>query len=561
MLEILRTGSEQARRELMDLLPDLRAELRHHLRDELVEELGLELKPDRGPDDERPESWARAWQVAALVDLTEEHPPARDLIQQFTDRCNEQNHWVRYWAIATAYGNSGQRDWARARSKDLRVDADEHLLVRCVAWAIGAHDGDQPCEKALLWALEGGNVPFPVPEQFVVAEWDDDDHDPHELTAAALRGLRTVPLLAAFDGIKRQVDNPDFASHTWDALWVLGKYRDTPRAREASHTLARFIVTRRRDRRFYDMIGFAVRALGVLNVPQTELLMEELGNPSPGVFVEAARALERLLGPDRVVATILQAVADTPTKTARLADALRVMPRKDIVAALDKHLHCGHPEREQAARTLFVELGGRRAFDRLKERHQSLDQRRLFAEELDKRHRDHMKLIALGDGIATWISVGMTVAVFLLGLVTAGAGIYMLFFSGEINIQELLLTGGGGLFVMLAKLRFNGQIVETAGARAAARLALFNAFQRRLQHVDLILSQRFLDGRQVDFDELRGFSEIVANIQYETQHALLALLPKGSDPTIASLQPSPLPGLGGDKPTGDKPTGDRPRDE
>ncbi len=541
MLEILRTGSEQARRELMDLLPHLRSDVRHELRTQLVELLRLELKPGRTEDSNSPESWSRSWQVSVLVAVTEEHPEARDLIQRFSDRTHEQNHWVRYWVLATAVGTSDQYDWARARSKDLRVDADEHLLIRCLCWALGAKHGDQPCEQALLWALEGGNTPFPVADTFVVAEWDDDDYNPHDTTAAALRALRAIPLLAAFDGVKKQVDDADFASHTWDALWVLGKFRNSPRAREASHTLARFAVTRRRDRRFYDMIGFAVRAMGLLGVPQTELLMEELGNPSPGVFVEAARALERLIGAEKALNAVLEAVTEHPAKLSRYADALRVMPRSEVVAALDKHLHCGNPEREQAARTLFVELGGQRAFDRIKERSQSLDQRRLFAEELDKRHREHMKLIALGDGVATWISVGMTVAVFILGLGATGIAIYMVAFGKNPNtLAELLFGASGVLFTALAKLRFNGHIVETAGARAAARLALFNAFQRRLQHVDLILSQRFLDGRQVEMGELRVFSDLVAKIQHETQQALLALLPKGKEPalTVATEQPT-----------------------
>jgi len=542
MLEVLRMGSEQARRDLMDLLPHLDDATRHDLRARLTKILRERLQPTRASDSERPESWSRSWQVSVLVDLAEEDSKARDLLTEYTDRRQETNHWVRYWTLATAIGSPEQAPWALARSKELRGDTDEHLLVRCLVWAISAKAGHQPSSEALLWALDGATSPFPVPDDFLVPEWADDGDDPHIAIAAALRALRSVPLLSAFDPIRELIDRAVFAGHTWDALWVMGKFRDTPRAREASHTLARFIVSRRRDRRYYDMVGFAVRAMGTLGVPQTELLIEELGSPSPGVFVESARALERLLGGDQATNAVLQAAENTPGKMARYADALRVMKRKDIVAALDKHLHCGNRKREDVARTLFVELGGRSAFDRIKERHQTLDQRREFAEDLDKRHREHIKLIALGDGVATWISVAMTVAVFALGLVATGAGIYMLMFSSKLTTwQEWALTGSGGLFTVLAKLRFNGQIVETAGARAAARLAIFNAYQRRLQQVELILSQRFLDGRQVEFEELERFSALVANIQKETQTSLLALIPTGTDPALAQPAPAPPP--------------------
>ncbi|MGB1012700.1 MAG: hypothetical protein ACPG4T_01100, partial [Nannocystaceae bacterium] len=154
---------------------------------------------------------------------------------------------------------------------------------------------------------------------------------------------------------------------------------------------------------------------------------------------------------------------------------------------------------------------------------------------------EHIKLIAFGDGVATWISVAMTVAVFALGLLATGAGVYMLMFSTKLTVwQEWALTGSGGLFTVLAKLRFNGQVVETAGARAAARLAIFNAYQRRLQQVELILSQRFLDGRRVEFDELERFSALVADIQQETQTSLLELIPTGKDPATAPA-PAPAP--------------------
>lgn len=541
MLEILRVGSEQARRDLMDLLPHINDEVRHDLRVQLTRTLREQLRPSRESDSDRPESWSRSWQVSVLVAITDEDPKARELLTQYTDRSLESNHWVRYWVLATAHDTSEQSAWALARSKELRGDTDEHLLVRCLTWAIGAKAGHQPSVAALLWALDGSTNPFPVPDDFLVPEWADDSEDPHLAIAAALRALRSVPLLPAFDQITELIDRAVFASHTWDALWVMGKFRDTPRAREASHTLARFIVSRRRDRRYYDMVGFAVRAMGTLDVPQTELLIEELGNPSPGVFVESARALERLLGGEQATNAVLHAAENKPGKVARYADALRVMKRKDIVGALDKHLHCGNRKREEVARTLFVELGGRSAFDRLKERHQTLDQRREFAEELDKRHREHIKLIAFGDGVATWISVAMTVAVFALGLLATGAGVYMLMFSTKLTAwQEWALTGSGGLFTVLAKLRFNGQVVETAGARAAARLAIFNAYQRRLQQVELILSQRFLDGRRVEFDELERFSALVADIQQETQTSLLELIPTGKDPAMAPA-PAPAP--------------------
>ena len=57
----------------------------------------------------------------------------------------------------------------------------------------------------------------------------------------------------------------------------------------ASHTLARFVVAKRRQREFYDMVGVAVKSIGRLGIAQTDLLIAELESASPGVAVEAAR--------------------------------------------------------------------------------------------------------------------------------------------------------------------------------------------------------------------------------------------------------------------------------
>lgn len=85
--------------------------------------------------------------------------------------------------------------------------------------------------------------------------------------SAALRALRVVPLAQCF-GLGGDRGFGSFASFTWDALTVLGRFGGTARAAEASHTLARFVVAKRRQREFYDMVGVAVKAIGRLGWPR-----------------------------------------------------------------------------------------------------------------------------------------------------------------------------------------------------------------------------------------------------------------------------------------------------
>ena len=51
---------------------------------------------------------------------------------------------------------------------------------------------------------------------------------------------------------------------------------------------------------------------------------------------------------------------------------------------------------------------------------------------------------------------------------------------------------------------------------------MFNAYQRRLQQVDLVLAQRFIDGIQVTPEELAQLSALISTAQVETQESLLS---------------------------------------
>ncbi|MEZ4450603.1 MAG: hypothetical protein R3B09_14070 [Nannocystaceae bacterium] len=521
-LEILDHGGEQSRRRLLRMIEQTDAQALGPLRGRLCALLRADLH-HRVDDEAYSGSWARAWQVSALVAAAGADAECRALMDAEVDRAREPNRWVRYWTLASAIGREEHRGWALAVAGRFAVDRDEGLLVRALAWAILAeHQNDARAADALLWALRGATGEFSGEGALPIVHGREVGEP---AIAAALRALRIVPLLRAFDDVEKIVDAGPFAPHTWDALWVLGRYRGSARAAEASHTLARFVVAHRRRREYYEMVGFAIRAIGALGVPQTDLLLAELDSSSAGVFVEAARALERLLGAEKAVSHLVDLHVVDPGQEVRLADALRCMRRVDVVDALDRALRCGIQRREAAARLLLVEVGGSVAMDRVQVRRQDLEVRRKVAAELDVRQREHVRLIALGDGAATWISMGMWIAVFLLGFTAVAIGLVLIFREPFGVWSGWVLAGSGGLFALLGKLGFNGRMVEAAGARAAARLALFTGYQRRLQHIDLLLAQRFIDGSPVSLQEIDAIGRQITNAQREAQESLLALMP------------------------------------
>ncbi len=537
MLQILADGGEHLRESLLAQLAQLASDGSSSLLTSLRISLTLVLAADshrRVDDEEHSGSWTRCWQLSALVVIAGDDAESRRLIELYADRTQEPNRWVRYWTLATASGRKELAAWAQMRAEAIARDPGEHLMLRCLAWAMSVDRKDDPdALAALLWALAGGQAPFP---SAAVYSFTTGEPPPSAVVAqsAALRALRVVPLPQAFERVQAIVDEGPFASYTWDALTVLGRFGATSRAAEASHTLARFVAAKRRMREFYDMVGVAVSGIGRLGIPQTDLLIAELESASPGVAHEAARALELLLTTPHAVGRLLDLATSSAERDDKLAAALRCMTRVGVVEHLDAQLRCGQTRREDAARRLLIEIGGSIAVDRAQVRRQDLESRRAVVAEFDTRQSNHIKLIATGDGVATWISVGMWVVVFGIGCLAILGGLWFSYHEGAEHFTGWAMTATGGLFTLLGKVGFQGRLVEVAGARAAARLAVFNAFQRRLQQVDLVLAQRFIDGIQVSAEELGQLNQLIAAAQIETQESLLALMP--SDREVNAYQ-------------------------
>jgi len=537
MLQILADGGEHLRESLLAQLAQLAVDdssiLLAGLRASLLQVLTADSHR-RVDDEEHSGSWTRSWQLSALVVIAGDDAESRRLIELYADRSHEPNRWVRYWTLATASKQKSLAAWALKRAEAIAADPGEHLMLRCLAWALRVDRHDEPeALAALLWALAGGQAAFPSPGRysFIVGA---PPASAEVAQSAALRALRVVPLPQAFERVQAIVDEGSFASYTWDALTVLGRFGASSRAAEASHTLARFVAAKRRMREFYDMVGVAVGGIGRLDIAQTDLLIAELESASPGVAFEAARALERLLTTPQAVGRLLDLATGSAERDDKLAAALRCMTRVDVVEHLDAQLRCGQTRREDAARRLLIEIGGPVAVDRAQTRRQDLESRRAVVAEFDVRQSNHVKLIATGDGVATWISVGMWVVVFFIGCGAIVAGMWTSYAQGAEHFNGWAMTATGGLFTLLGKIGFKGRMVEVAGARAAARLAVFNAFQRRLQQIDLVLAQRFIDGIQVSPEELGQLNQLIAAAQVETQESLLALMP--SDREVNAYQ-------------------------
>ena len=261
MLQVLADGGEHLRESLLAQLAQLSADggqgVLVSLRASLLRLLAADSHR-RVDDEEHSGSWTRSWQLSALVVIAGDDAESRRLIELYADRTQEPNRWVRYWTLATASGRKELAAWSLQRAEAIARDPGEHLMLRCLAWALCVDRHDDPeALAALAWALAGAQAPFPSPTVYPFTV-GDPPVSAVVAQSAALRALRVVPLPQLFERVQSIVDEGPFASYTWDALTVLGRFGSTARAAEASHTLARFVAAKRRMREFYDMVGVAV---------------------------------------------------------------------------------------------------------------------------------------------------------------------------------------------------------------------------------------------------------------------------------------------------------------
>ncbi len=347
-----------------------------------------------------------------------------------TDRAREPNRWVRYWTVVTANERKEHHAWTLARAQGA---GRGHRRAPAAALPSAGRCW-RPTTRTATRSRRccGASRARRSRYRRAIATWSKGQST--RRTPRARRYGRCGPRRwrRRSTSVQAIVDAAPFASYTWDAVSVMARFGGTSRAPEASHTLARFVVTNRRRREYYDMVGLAVRAIGRLGIAQTDLLMAELDSASPGVAVRGRRRAQSCCSPrPRAVERILDVATLSADRDDKLASALRGMQRAAVVetaggrAALRQH----DPEDSRAAAADRARrLGGDRPPadppPGPREPAQGGGRPRrppARAHPLDRPRRRRA---------ATWISVGMWIVVFLVGVSAISAGLLLTFRAG-----------------------------------------------------------------------------------------------------------------------------------
>jgi hypothetical protein len=487
---------------------------RDRLRLLVMDELTQRFEPPADGEEERIEKRdARSWLLATLGRVARDDQQAIALIERHLDPDYDRNAWARYWAIeGLTAGRNPQLD----RIARATLDRDEDPLVSGLAQAVLASRGDGQALKALRALLDG-----PDPQLWVL-----------------LRALRVAFVVdkVIVDHLIEGLREPTYSDATYDTLIALGQLpANTPEAEEAAAAITAY-VRRFRWPMYDSMRTNALVSLGrlrsALSVP---VLLEELTDENPMIVLQAARALEAVLGTRVATRRIMEAAA--PQRHAGVqsyASALRALRRAEVIDELEAAFTGGTSEQGDTALLLLRDLGGAEALDRLGALRRTTEQFAAAQSNADADLRQNLQ-DALSEARRGFrIVTGMDVTVFVAGLALLAIGIYLVL-TGEQPAERLAgaATAAGGLFSVVLKdwLTKSRDRIEPSVRRLAGIQALFHGYLRQVRQVDQAYTQRILAGR-IDPEDVRAYTAIVGEA---TTQALsyLSSMPSESEPAPA----------------------------
>jgi HEAT repeat protein len=508
------------------------------LRPRLMSALTSGYVPRPPEAEDHKHSDTRCWLLSSLGRIAAGDPAAEALVRKHLHHDYELYVWGRYWAFeGLISGGADDLDQLAAKLVDQDdpklADLPVRALIPCLANAVLAQRGDKQALQAVEQKLTGDSN-----DQFAI-----------------LRALRVVPLGEHEPVVARLcdlVDQGGYSDITFEAIVALGRLpRDSRHVGGAAHSLSEFLVEYRWP--MYDsMRAKALIGLGKLGVERTaSVLVEELLDDSPVILYEAARALERVLGLPTATARVVEAASRAePARLTRFADALRSMDRDAVVEQLEAEMISGPEDRRAIAQGLLSEIGGQRAYQRLKARtdatnryleileHAERKVRRLFQETLEDARRG-FQLATVMD-LAVFV-VGLCFVVFGGYLASASQDKWTAFFTGLAGVA------GTTYGVLIAKPR--ERVRESVDHLMHLKL-VFLAYLRQLHQVDQAYTRKILEQGTILATELKEFSALVNTVMVGAVGELNGktqvtgkIHPNGKIPTAvqAPLAPSSLP--------------------
>jgi hypothetical protein len=317
----------------------------------------------------------------------------------------------------------------------------------------------------------------------------------------------------------------EYSDETYDAIMALGKVPvEWAQAERAAQALLSSVVKMRGSPWKDGMRTAAIEGLGRLHSETAApLLIEELTDDNPAVVRAAARSIATILELKIAVTRIVEAATKGGAAVVdAYGRALRWLNRESVAEELGAIMLAGSAQHMESARLLLSELGGAVVFEKLRARTDSLKQYTSTLERAEEKIRDLFDRTVREAQNGFQIAVGMDVVVFLLGVGLLIASAWYAFGSAAQLNQwvgvTVTVTGGTGILgILYGTLIANPRRqVRDAVDHLMWLKIMFLAYLRRLHQADQAYTRRLLDDRSLTIEEVRWFSDVVAEIMQST---------------------------------------------
>jgi HEAT repeat protein len=489
LFTMLQTGRASQHQAAQSLLPGVdHAHLRRLIIDALTGESPARVE-DGVPT-------VRCSMLRILGRIAADDVQAIELLRHHLEN-DEIHKWVRYWTLEGLI--AGRFAGLDGVAKDLR-NTEREALVKMLAVAVLAQAGDGEAlaeiEAQIAGLTAGGHRTY--------EGW------------ATLMALRLVHLPSTVQALCEILAVSRESETLFDvigALWPVADARKAPTELVAS-SLALLLKKVRGEWWMHLVRTKALELLGLLQVAETEsTLIKELRDDDPGIVRVAAHALERLLGPARATARVVEAAGKAPDELRMYVEGLRGMSETEaIVEKLAEIMAEGDSEQQDVARRFLSEIGGTAAFQKLRAQTRASREYLKLLESAEQRLRKMFERSIREARSGFKIAMAMDLAVFVFGLVMLAVSAWLAFHSDRAEHWiGVGMTGGTGMAgalygTFLARPR--RQVQEAVNHLMHLNL-VFLGYLRQLHQTDQAYTRRLLDDTPLLVGEVREFTEMV----------------------------------------------------
>ena len=447
--------------------------------------------------------WRRTWSLSALAQIG--LVDGRKMVLDCTIDPPESDPWVRHFALVNAANFS---PFPTTQIQGATKDTD--VLPKATAFRLLSANGQDQYADELLKMLRDVNVPD--------ARW---------AAARALRNrsdMNMKPLRDHIEGqfiqslVKIVSDSNIYLDTRWEVIQTLASF--VHQRSEVASQLSDLLV-RDKDptlRRYY------LDALMKLNRPDEsqDALLKAVEDSDAQIRLDAANALKKLVGAEKVIQLLLPRALEREKDTALLVDALRHVDPDLAAKAIREALSNPDAKVSTRANQLLTELGGQTAAQILmSERAKALDNYTHILSDADKDMRDHFKELMSQAKFAFWLSLVMHTIVFAIGVWMLIASLSLSLTNGLDKVATWIGVGGAGasaLVILLTAFYRNPLRNVRASLNALMQVdVVFLGYVRQINQIDATFKHMFLDAKDFGTQQMKT---TVTEIQAAVKEAL-----------------------------------------